>query len=252
MKASSARRAVSSDPVTFGIIAVSLVLFLAVWFRAFDWTAIYPSLMFVGQNASQSPWVMLTYWLAPTSSILALLLGSFILWQFGGQLETQLGSRQYGLMLLVWLTLSGAVGFVASMLGVPVVMGGMTMLVSFAVMIWCGRFPTASINLFGMLPVPAWGIALLTAVISLLQQSPPLAAVLVTVPVVLSYYWALDRLPIPFSATRKHAGTTFKFSADPKRQERAEREYLDKVKDREKERAERERLRKLFEGGQED
>jgi membrane associated rhomboid family serine protease len=156
-------------PVTNGLIIANVVTLLTAFFvpSLHQWYSDF--ITFSTADVLQKPWTLVSYVLF-TPSLLGVLLGGLMLWQFGGSLERSWGSATYtrvlaALSVLTALSLLlGAFVVTSVSHGAPhsVELAGLLMPVAALTVAFCMIRPNEIINLMLVLPIPAKYIALIT------------------------------------------------------------------------------------------
>lgn len=251
----------TGSPITIGFLAVTILLTL------YGWVVRNPSdpllwTLTMGSKWYEHPWSLFTYpfvggQLGPGTGVLFFLL--FLMWFFymSSSVERDLGKRNFVIYsmavtgiggLLVWAT-SQAVHISTILEGPTIPIGAMTVA-------WATRYPTSIVMLFGLIPVQAKWIGVLAALGVLVSYGTamPLIGVAASVPVLLSYLYASNRLG---GLRYGSSGGSFyrpspSSSRAAKKVDLQDSRYFEDVKQREKTRQERERLRKLFESSLDD
>lgn len=231
-------------PVTFVLVAAMIIVHIAVWIQTpLPWESL---LQISGSYGMGSPLAWVLHILSPTSQLPWVLLFWVWLAMVGSSVESDLGSARYTRVLAI-LTLALPI--------LPVVVGSLTLgtyfsggyaLMAALTLMWAARRPNATIMLLGIIPTPAWFIAVFVAAAAIVGAGGPhpiVGAALIP-GFVAAWMWAADRTPIPYRVavrTKAEQKAAKKAAAEHKA-------FLDDVMDRQKEREERERLRNLFEG----
>ncbi len=235
-----------SSPVTFIIIGLIVFGGLSAWVSEGSLTSL---LSFNGKQWT-SVWTWFTYpyfiFLGPFATFFLALW----LYSIGGATERDHGSRNFLLLWLVlcllgvlplalWSLIFGGDGIVSYGALIPVTM---------LTVIWGTRRPNATVMCFGLIPVAAKWIAMLSVlsvffVYASRSVNFPLGMVSIA-GCLLAYLYAKNKIP------RLRYGLGYGTYSQPKptkKQVEREARYFENVYEREKEREERERLRKLFE-----
>lgn len=125
-------------------------------------------------------WRLVTYPLV-ISGIIDVLIGAFILWSFGFELEVALGSRRFGLFASMTVVVSGALGVVAALL-LPrmgsVTGAGLSALLTAMIVAWALLGPRLATLFLGIVPMSRRTMATLVLVIivfSVIESSRSLA-----------------------------------------------------------------------------
>lgn len=192
---------------------------------------------------AQRPWTFLTYPFLHSQPFFFFLL--LMLWTFsmGSPLERELGTKRY-LAFFGVATLLGAICF---LIGIRLTnqhaqLDGMLLPVSCLSVAWATRNRSAVVQFMMIVPLAGQWIGWISAGVVLfdLGRYSPLVGLVCLVPLVLSYLFAADKLPLVSwrGRPKQKAGPRGKFYSDA---------YYDDVKKREQERDEKEKLRKLFE-----
>lgn len=247
----------NGSPVTAGLIGSLFVAALLNWFLKM------PEIFALGGDSLSRPWSFLTYpWAySPLTNSLSMVCFFFMLmWLFsvGPGLEREMGSGRFAAF---WAAFTVVPGILMWLVGGFGLYGGPFIPEAAITIAWCFRNRGQSINLYGILPVPAPWLAAITAFGTLMVHGSqnPLFGVAATAPLALAMLFAQDRLPIAFGGGRGRSGFGGFGGARVKTKVHANRAqaqydeaYYDDVLRREKERDERERLRKLFESSLKD
>lgn len=241
----------SSAPGTIFLLIAIALGFLMSWATQSSFGI--SQLMFSTATVSTQPWSVFTYPLARGSGdftgLLFLILSMMWLWQFGAMVERDMRTGPYLITFFTFTLLGAGAAALAGILT-----GGATLFSAFLptaaiTLIWCARNPSATINMWGI-PLNAKQLALLDGALTVLaigMGNAPLVGLFCGIPLALAWFWANDRLPIPYPK-----GTTIqdggRRSASEAKRERAKfNEYIDDVRERERKRTEQERLRRMFE-----
>ena len=195
------------------------------------------------------PWSLITYpWafspLASMFGLIFLLFMSMLVIQLGGSIEREMGSGRFAAFWLVFTLLPGLVGLAAH---VPLSEPWLPL--SALIVAWGARNRSATMMLYGIIPLNGvWLAALAAASILFVHgSSNPLVGVAMVLPLGLAWLFASNMLPLAFAGGSSGSSRS-KFKVVVKGGTKYDDSYFENVKDREIERAERERLRKLFEG----
>jgi membrane associated rhomboid family serine protease len=229
--------------VNIVLVALMVLSFLASYI-ATD-LAIWEQFFFRTDKAASQPWSILTYPFATAPSgggAWVLLFMSLWLFQVGTQVEMDMKPRRYAIAFAVFTI----VGALTTLLGSEIVgregaLMGPAVPVACVTILWATRAPTATVALYGVLPIQAKWLAVISCAIILFGLHPSLA-IFSALTFVLAWAFGDNRLPIKYISLRKDS-VTDRYRKHPKEDE----SYFSDVKRREKEREERERLRKLFE-----
>lgn len=202
------------------------------------------------------PWTLITYPFALETlagggfGIIWLLFLALWLYQVGGQIEGELGTKKYVGLWLILTVLPALVLLPTAFMNPdklfarPVFLAGSLLPVGGITVVWATRYPTAPVSMFGVIPLQAkWiGYFMVAAVIlSYGGNGNFFVGLLAAAALLFPFFFARNQVPgFPYS-------TTYSKAKPSKEQIKKEKEYFDDVKRREKEREERERLRKLFE-----
>ncbi len=148
-------------PLTWAVIGLNLLTFL-LDFAGFLAPARlgFDSLSFLAR-----PWTGLTYPLVGTGPILALLVGSYAFWLFGGSLERAWGGRDY-LLFLALASLTSALGLWvgAILLGRVVFLSGLWMPLAAVSVAWSVIHPYERLLVYFAIPLEGRWIGLLATV----------------------------------------------------------------------------------------
>lgn len=203
------------------------------------------------------PWTLLTYPFAIGTlagggfGLIWLAFLAMWLYQVGGQIEGELGTKKYVGLWLILTILPALVLLPTAFLGSQKLFAEGTMLfgsllpVGGITVVWATRYPTTPVSMFGVIPLQAkWiGYFMVAAVIlSYGGNGNFLIGIVAALSLLFPFFFARNQVPgFPYSVG------AYSKARQTKEQIRKEKEYFDDVKRREKEREERERLRKLFE-----
>lgn len=241
-------------PVTVGLIASLVAAALILWFtqlRGFEAIAFDTDWL-------RQPWTLLTYpWaympLASPFGILGLIfLCMWLLWT-SATLEKDLGPGRFVAFFLAMTALPALFVWIGALLtarvpgmhlagGIPLLAGPWLPVAAITVA-WCARNPTATISLWGIIPISGKWLAVLTVagVLFSLGFGNPVIGVLGCVHLGIAWLYAAERLPIPYGSYRRREQETVMRGGV-----KVDDKYFEEVKKREQEREERERLRKLL------
>jgi hypothetical protein len=237
-------------PVTWGILA-SLVLAAFIFWAAQDRGI--EAFLLTG-DAFREPWRLLTFtWaFSPLGGGLSLLFFALLcywIYSISPSLEAEIGSLRFA---GVWFGACALVGLAVSLgmmvTGASAAMGGPWLAASALTVLWAARNQTATLMLYGLIPVSGRVLAIITVIsdILLAGASSPVAGVISALP--LGFWWAFgnDQIPfLPFNGVRKLTLTDQPVMRGIKVYDD---QYYEDVRKREQERDERERLRRLLEG----
>lgn len=237
----------SGAPATVGIIAALGVTFLLAWFGM---RSVFGDLLaFSSDQALSRPWTLLTYPFASVGDGRGLIFFLFLLlwlWWVGSTLERSLG-RSFYLATFGVLTLLGSLSMLVGGLltGAGAVLLGPGLVVAALTMIWCAKFPEATIMLFMVVPFKGKWLAILTAALTLFGYGTgaPLLGAFALIPLALGWLFGAGKLPIGTPSR----GPSRVSKSEQKKKEVEHRSYMDSIRKKQKDREERERLRKLFE-----
>ncbi len=233
--------AAQRTPFTLGLVA-SLVGFALLGWLTQGGTVLALALA----DPAARPWGLLTYpWAySPLGSPFGLIFLLFlVMWlvQFGGAVEREMGTLRFAAF---WFASTLLFGGVAAVLGMPLM--GPMLPGAALVVLWGARNRSASIMLYGLLPLSGTWLAALVAASVLFTYGAgnPLHGLLVALPLGLAWAFGLGRLPLAY------AGGARRRKPEPvvKGGTKYDAAYYEGVKKREIEREEQERLRRLFEG----
>ncbi len=237
-------------PVTLGLIVTLVLCFLINWvampeqplFRAF---ALYAA------DVLSKPWTLLTHPFAISGGqVFGVAFSCLWLWMIGTQVERDLGSTKY-LAAFFAFSILGAIliAATASMMNLGYVLAGTSIGLGAITMLWGARNRSATIMFFGIIPMTATILCIITAVFTLLNlgMGAPLIGIVAMIPLALAWLWADNKLPLAYAGGPKNIAGTKISAAEKKREEQRHKDYMREVKEREIERKERERLKDLFE-----
>lgn len=241
---SSSQSPWKSSPVTFGILALLVVGMLAAWGSGGKATA---PLAFVGVE----PWKVYTWLTYPYTVFLspfsALFLGIW-LYQIGTITEAEHGSKSF---LLVWLGLCAI--SVLPLILVKASAAGSFLPVAALTVMWATRRPESTLMLFGLVPIKAKWIGVLSALTVFFNYasigSEFYIGFIALVGCLVAFLYAANRIP---NVCYGFGHGSYLKPKPTKAQKKKEEAYFSDVFEREKEREERERLRKLFESSLEE
>lgn len=150
-------------PVTWGLIGANALTFV-VAFVGGGW--LWVPLIFHPDAVLARPWTVLTYPLMASGGILWLLLGSYMLWLFGGSLERGWGDRDYLVFLgLVSVATAAAIWLGAGVTGIAPTLAGPWMILASAVLAWSLINPRERLLLYFVLPIEARWLAVGSAIL---------------------------------------------------------------------------------------
>lgn len=173
-------------PVTWTLIAANALTFVASFVGG---AGRLRALIFDPQTVLQAPWTVLTYPLVGSVNILWLLLGSYMLWMFGGSLERGWGKRDY-LVFLALVSVATALGMWlgASVTGITAILVGTGMLLAAAVVAWALINPRERLLLYFALPIEARWLAAGSVVLVFFSYPFPLGLFALGGPAVAWWY----------------------------------------------------------------
>lgn len=208
----------------------------------------------LGSGFLERPWTVVTYPWAymPFGNFLGITCYLFLLfWLFttAPQLERDMGTGRFAAFWFASTVVAGLlVAFGMRGLGIDprFDFGGPWLPASAVTVLWCARNQTATIMLYGMVPISGFWLAVFTAVADVLYFGTihPVVGLLAGLHLIPAWFFGLGRMPIGFTGKPKRK----KEDAVVKGGTRYDDAYYENVKKREIEREEQERLRKLFEG----
>lgn len=229
----------SGNSITLILIGV-MVLTFALGFLGLR--AVY-GLALEPEYLAARPWNLLLYPFGPNAGGLGLfwtLLSALWLYSFGSWVERDQGSVRFAWAWVIFTLLGGGCAVLAYAAHIGFVgLYGPLLPASAITVVWSARNPTATIMLWGLIPITGKILGWLVSVFVLVGtgQGAPLAGLLMCLPLLAAWAWAAERLPIAYSARR----------VAKKVQSKRDYAHVDDAMNRQKEREERERLRKLFE-----
>lgn len=139
-------------PVTLALILANAATFLIWFFTRLNFKA---TLSFSSFAAAARPWSLLTYPLV-SYGIYEVVLGSYMLWLFGGSLERGWGSPRFvRFFAAVTVITSGSIWMGSLLLHTPGSLSGLWLPLSALVLAWCLVNSTAVVLLFFVLPIQA-------------------------------------------------------------------------------------------------
>lgn len=136
------------QPLTNTLIAASVLLFLGEFARL----PVDAWLQCVMPAAFRQPWRLFTYPLLSGGSILSLLFGSLMLWQFGGSLERSWGTRTLAIFLAS-ISVITALGFAVAALFTEEAAPAGFLVLAALVVAWCVLNADETLNLYGLIPI---------------------------------------------------------------------------------------------------
>jgi membrane associated rhomboid family serine protease len=226
-----------------------VVTSLLLWFLAGK------GMMALAFTGLSRPWTLFTYpWAYMPFDGFGLICFLLLVWwllMVGGTVERELGTRKFALFMLAMAVVPALVlGLTAPILNAAPILAGPFLAVGGLTVAWGTRHPNSPVMLYGVLPLAAKWIALLTVAGTLFGFGfgNPLLGVLACSGYALAYAFASGKLkPFPYGRSG-YAGGGFGGKKHANRaQAQYDEAYYDDVLRRERERDERERLRKLFE-----
>lgn len=159
-------------PLTWGLIGANAITFVADFVGA---GALWVPLLFEARAAAAAPWTLLTWPLVGAGGIVWLLLGSYMLWLFGGSLERAWGQRDYLVFLaLTAAATAGGLGLGSAVTGLGAVLAGSGMVVAAAVVAWALINPRERLLLYFVLPIEARWLAAGSAIVVVFSFPFPL------------------------------------------------------------------------------
>lgn len=211
-------------------------------------------------NSPLTPlWTFFTYPWAylPLGDGLQLMCFVFLMYwliQCGVSVEREIGTLRFvGFWFGATLLAGLAMILGASACHIPVAVVAPYLPISALTIVWCVRNRTASVMLFGFLPLSGFWMGWATVVgdVLLYGAHNPLLGVFACVHLGAAYLFAADKLPFAPYATEGPYRTGRRIrpkekEATTRGQARYDQSYFDEVKRRETEREEQERLKKLF------
>lgn len=150
-------------PVTWALIGANVLTFVAAFVGGGN---LWSPFVFHPETVAARPWSVLTYPLVASGGILWLLLGSYMLWLFGGSLERGWGVRDY-LLFLGLVSAATAVGIWlgAMMTRIASPLAGPWMVLAASVLAWSLINPGERLLLYFVLPIQARWLAAGSAVL---------------------------------------------------------------------------------------
>lgn len=241
-----------SAPATIAIVALMVLSSIYFWVTHGDGMASFE----ITGNWLKMPWQLITYpfaYLPLADALSFMFFVCIIAWMIfaGMAIERELGWVRY---VVLWLVMSAApallIGIYSQIRGLPFAFGGPFLPIEGLTILWCTRFASQSILVYGFIPMTGKWLAWLTVamVFFLYGAMRPEFGILASIPLVIPWMYASDR--IPNFAYGRYGGRTREQNL--KRTERADKKYFEDVRRREQEGADRERLRKLFENSMKD
>lgn len=214
--------------------------FLGVWLQVWP----VELLAFSSDQALAKPWTLATHPIAMSAGgLLGVIFGSLWMWGIGAVVEREVSSKRFAGIALLFAVLTALLAYTASMvLGQGVNLLGIYPLLALVTVMWGTRYPEQTVMFMMIIPVKAKWLAWISAGLVFFSAEPRVAPFLI-VPLVLGYFFAADKLPVPYYAGRSRRKDEPTYGRTGK----VDTSFLDDVKRREQERAEKERLRKLFE-----
>jgi len=247
-------------PVTLGLVLVlvisTLFLFLTKYRLAeqlvfwHDWTA--------------RPWTLFTYPLVSTAldgayMLIGFLSCLYVLNWMGTELELDLGRARFGAFLAAMIALPALFLWMAgAMQHYSIEAYGPWLPTAGLAMAWAARNPSASIRVWGVVPITAPFLMVCIAVgvaasaFIGIPNGNPVVALFGCFHLAVAWAFATNRLPFQYSTEGVQQNRTVRAKTERlsggRGQVQYDDAYYDEVRRREKERAEQERLRKLLEG----
>jgi len=237
-------------PATLGLIVTIALCFLINWV-AMPEQPLFRAFALMAPGVLGAPWTLLTYPLAISGGqVFGVAFSCLWLWMIGTQVERDLGTFKYLGAFFGFAILGGIlVAATASMLNIAYLLAGTSIGLGAITMLWGARNRQATIMFFGIIPMTAVILCIITAAFTLLNlgMGAPLIGIAALIPLVLAWLWADNKLPVPYAGGPKNVAGTKISAAEKKRDEQRHKDYMREVKERELERKERERLKDLFE-----
>jgi membrane associated rhomboid family serine protease len=239
-------------PGTVALVSALVLFFVLTWAR------VAPELLlqmgFITDGALSRPWSFFTYPFVGTIPPIGLLFLCLWLWGIGGSVERDLGTGRYlGAFFFFSFLCALALFIGASAIGTSTGLFSAFVPVAAITIMWGTRNPESPVMLMFVLPIKGKYIAWLSAGLVFFGTTHPALAPFAAAPLALAYFYAANRLPIPYG---RSGGFGTKSSPPGRSQTRFrvqdEAKYFDDVRKRQQEREERERLRKLFESSMKD
>lgn len=149
-------------PLTWAVIGLNLLTFLL------DFAG-FPAPLRLGFDTLSfpaRPWTALTYPLVGTGPILALLVGAYAFWLFGGSLERAWGGHDY-LLFLALASVTSALGLWvgAVLLREGAVLAGLWLPLAAATVAWSAIHPYERLLVYFAIPLEGRWLGILTAVL---------------------------------------------------------------------------------------
>lgn len=238
----------SSNPATLGLVITILLVFLINWFTVANGAPLYRALALETGAFASKPWTLLTFGVNNSpAAIFAVFCTLLWLFMVGGQVERELGLRNYLLSFFGFGALGGLFVLGAAAVASPIVLAGTAIPLGAITMLWGARNRSQTIMFFGIIPMSALVLCVVTGAMVFLSLGfgNPLAGVAGVLPLVLAWFWASDKLPVRYPVA---SFTSSGMSAKEKKREQARfNAYMEDVRAKEQERREKDRLRELFE-----
>ena len=206
------------------------------------------------------PWTCLTYpWaVMPFGNGIQLITFAFVmfwLFQTGSSVEREIGTPRFAALWFAATALPGLlITLGASAMRHPVIVNAPYLPIFAVTVIWCIRNRSATIMLFGFIPLQAIWLAWISGIAAFFIYGGPqsIIGLLACIHLVVAALYALDKIPFLLygggsgivSSGRRVPGN--RKEATTRGQVMYDQSYFDEVKRRETERAEQERLKKLF------
>ncbi len=231
---------------TFYLVGAIVACFLGGWvFSGQDNNPFFEYLAY-SRDMSQ-PWTLLTYpFTAQIEHVIWFALVCWILYQFLSDLERRLEAVGVIAFFFV-MTLLGGLGYTlgAAIFGQSMFPPSLNLPTEVVVFTWCLLNPSAQIKLMFVLPVPTRVLMWLCVAGIVIENgwSNPPVGFFAALPIPLAWLYVTNRVPgLKFGAVASVGEVKAK-----RKNDQEFRDFMGKVKEREKDREEKERLRKLFE-----
>ncbi len=195
------RRFTETAPVTSALIGISILTFLLSFFQGGQWLS-----WLVSDNLLARPWTVVTHLAVFQSSILSLLVGSYMWFWVGGSLETTWGSNRFAAVLLFW----GALSNLSMSLGNYVLYNqgflaiGYWQALGCLFVMWAMMNPRATVLFMFVIPIEARILGYLSLLLLFFGSPFPLGCFAVA-PALLGWAYVANPQHLQFSPAKKVA-----------------------------------------------
>lgn len=251
----SFKQTFSRSPGVMTMMVIQVITFLLLWSGGVA-SGLVQAMMLIPSAGMTEPWRIFTNTFVSGANLINVAFGCLWLWFAGRPVEEELGTRNWWLAVLGFVTAISLCLVLGTMALRPAgsaaaIITGFAMVNAVLTCLWAARRPTATILFFGIVPVQLRWIALLSVALIIFTAgfNAPLVGFITALPLLVAWLWAGGKLPVAYPTGSSGTASASSFAERKLRERQAKEfeEFRENVKVREKERAERERLKKLFE-----